>query len=167
MAEVNFGKLVKLVKDDEMTQAEAARQLGVTTGQLSMMQYCLAQVEAGVYKKMPGTAASVKKARDNEGNRWELVAARAGISVKAAKELYEEAGGNASKSYVGRGRDFTGATGSKTATRTSGDGKKSTNGRKAKATTAGSKTAASKKTATRRGARTRAERQAASSRNPS
>jgi hypothetical protein len=100
-SELDFDRLVKLLKrDGDIGQAEAARELGITIGQLGMVKFCQAQVEAGVYGKAPGTAASVKKLRDGEGNRWELIAARTGKSVAAVKELYP---GDASKRLTGNG----------------------------------------------------------------
>lgn len=112
MAEVQYDKLVKLVKgDNEITQSAAAKALGVSTGQLSMLVFSQAKVDAGVYKKIPATAVSVKKARDIEGNRWELIAARTGQGVARVKALYEEAGGNAKASYTGKGRNFANGTG--------------------------------------------------------
>jgi hypothetical protein len=106
MADVNEARLLKAVKGGA-THAEAAEQLNLTPGQLSMLKYCQAQVEAGLFGEIPSTAASVKKAR-NEGNRWELIAARAGISVAKVKDLFggEDA---ARASFVGRGRNFSGS----------------------------------------------------------
>jgi hypothetical protein len=123
VAEVNEAKLLKAVKSGA-THGEAASQLNLTIGQLSMLKYCQAQVKAGLYDEIPSTAASVKKARNTDGNRWELIAARAGISVAKVKDLYggEDA---ARKSFVGRGRNFSG-TKSKTAGKSNrASGKKS------------------------------------------
>lgn len=108
MAEFSYDKLVKsLQKDSELTQGKAAVAQGVSIGQIPMMKFCAAQVEAGVYAKAPATAASVKKLRDGESNRWELIAARTGLGVAAVKTKYEEAGGDVT-AYVGKGRDFSG-----------------------------------------------------------
>lgn len=106
MAEVNEARLDKLVKDGK-SHSEIAAALGITPGQLPMIQYCRAQVRAKQFGTIPPTAASVKKAR-NEGNRWELIAARADISVAKVKDLF---GGEAAaaKSYAGRGRNFSGS----------------------------------------------------------
>jgi hypothetical protein len=160
MAEVNFAKLVKLVKSGN-NQAEAARQLGVTTGQLSMLIFSQAQVEAGVWGKIPATAASVKKARDGDSNRWELIAARTGESVARVKALYKESGGDPNKSYTGRGAMPGGAkkspgkkTPAKANAKSGGRGKP-----------AGRSKPAGKKTPAR--ARTLAERRAARAGNPS
>lgn len=109
MAEVNFDKLVKLIKgDDEITQAKAAERLGVSLGQLNMLTFCKAKVEAGVAKKAPATAKSVRSLRDSGSERWEMIAARTGLSVARVKALYEEAGGDVTNSYTGRGRNFNG-----------------------------------------------------------
>lgn len=126
MAEVNEAKLLKAVKGGA-THGEAASQLGLTQGQLSMLKFCMAQVEAGQYDEIPATAASVKKARDKDGNRWELIAARAGISVAKVKDLYggEDA---ARDSFTGRGRNFTGVK--RTKAKTTGKSGKSGKGGK-------------------------------------
>lgn len=105
MAEVTEDKLVKLFKaNSELKQTEAAQKLGVSTGAIPMTLFCVASVKAGVYSKAPATAVSVKKLR-SEGNRWELIAARTGLSVTKVKELFggEEA---ARASYSGRGRNY-------------------------------------------------------------
>jgi hypothetical protein len=154
MAEVNRSKLVSfLKKNEEASQKAAADHLGVTIGQLPMLTFCAAKVEAGIVKTAPGTPQSVKKLRDSEGERWEMIAARTKMSVAGVKRAYEEAGGNASSSL----------------TRSSGSSKKTSSrssGKKTSAAKSGSKTRGSgKKTGVRR-ARTRAERQASSA-NPS
>lgn len=106
MAEVNEARLLKAVKGGA-THSEAADQLGLTLSQLPMIKYCRAQVEAKLFSTIPATAASVKKAR-KEGNRWELIAARAGISVAKTKDLF--GGEDAAKAdYIGRGRNFSGS----------------------------------------------------------
>jgi hypothetical protein len=103
----DFGKLVKYLKaNPEASQREAAEDQGLTIGQVSMTNFCKAKVDAGVVNKAPGTAASIKKLRDNEGDRWELIAARTSKSVSQVQALYEEAGGDLSNSYTGKGRNF-------------------------------------------------------------
>jgi hypothetical protein len=169
MAEVNRSKLVSfLKKNEEASQKAAADHLGVTIGQLPMLTFCAAKVEAGIVKTAPGTPQSVKKLRDSEGERWEMIAARTKMSVAGVKRAYEEAGGNASSSFTGRGRNFSNG-GSSNKTRSSGSNKKTSSrssGKKTSAAKSGSKTRGSgKKTGVRR-ARTRAERQASSA-NPS
>jgi hypothetical protein len=100
MAELSHDKLVKFLKGNrDASQKAAAEAQGLTVGQLSMLAFCLAKVEAGIYSKAPATGASVKKLRDVEENRWELIAARTGLSVSSVKEMYEDAGG---KNLVGR-----------------------------------------------------------------
>jgi len=138
MAEFDYDKLVKILKrEGEISQKAAADELDINVGQLSMLNFCKAKVDAKLYSTAPATAKSVKNLRDNEENRWELIAARTGLSVKDVKELY---GGEAKSrsSYVGRGRDHTNGNGSSTKTRSAG---RST-GSKTKTAGAKSKTAA-------------------------
>lgn len=134
MAEFSYEKLVKLLKGDpDLGQSEAARQMDITIGQLSMMKFCLAQVEAGVYSKAPGTATSVRKLRASEGNRWELIAARTGKTVKEVKELVPDLDGG---KVAGNGNGE-----SKTAKKSASKTKTTTTGRKQ----SGRKTAAAGK----------------------
>lgn len=133
-------KLVKLAKQD-LGHSAAAAELGVSVGQISSMAWSTALVAAGRFTKVPATTASVKKLRDVEENRWELIAARIGESVGRAKELYGEEA--AAKSNIAKGRKSESAT--------------------TKATTKKGTAAA----ATPRRARTRAERAAARASNPS
>ena len=119
MAELNYDKLVKdLKKNPDLTQSEAAELQGLTIGQVNMMRFCRAQVDAGIWDEIPETAKAVKAARA-EGNRWELIAARAGISRAKAVDLYggEDA---AKESYVGRGRNFANGEDEKPKGRASG-----------------------------------------------
>jgi hypothetical protein len=90
-----------------------------------MLQFCRAQVEAKLYTKAPSTPTSVMKLRDNENNRWELIAARTGLGVAAVKTAYEEAGGDATTSYTGRGRNYNG-NGADTSTTKRAPAKRST-----------------------------------------
>lgn len=116
MAEVTQDKLAKLLKaDSELTQGKAAQKLGVSVGQVPMILFCKAQVEAGIFTKQPATAASVVKLR-TAGNRWELIAARTNQGVAAVKTLFKEGGGgDPAKSYTGRGRNFNGTAAKKPA----------------------------------------------------
>lgn len=134
-------KLVKLAKADYGHSAAAA-ELGVSVGQISSLAWSHALVEAGRYAKAPATTASVKKLRDVEENRWELIAARVGESVARVKELYGEEA--AAASSVKRGRKAA-------------DTPAAPKGGKGKTAAA----------ATPRRARTRAERAAARASNPS
>jgi|KBSMisStandDraft_5_1062788.scaffolds.fasta_scaffold21235_10 hypothetical protein len=110
MAGYSHAKLVAfLKKNDEAGQSAAAKHLGISIGQLPMLQFCIAQVEAGVYDELPATTKSVTAARDKEGNRWELLAARTGESVSAVKKLYS---GDPSESYTGKGRNHKNGQGS-------------------------------------------------------
>jgi len=157
---VSHNDLVKLAKRG-LNHSEAAAELGVSVGSISSMKWSKALVDAGQWGEIPATAAAVKKARDVESNRWELIAARTGEGVARVKELYggEEA---AAASYVGRGRNFSNGdtTTKKTTTKKTTTGKTTT----AKTTGRGSKTTSA---AAPRRARTRAERRAARSNNPS
>lgn len=112
--ELNYDKLVKdLRKNPELTQSEVADSQGLTIGQVSMMKFCQAQVEAGIWDEIPATTKAVKAAR-NEGNRWELIAARADVSRAKVIDLF--GGEDAAKdSYVGRGRNFGNGDGDKPA----------------------------------------------------
>lgn len=150
MPELNYDKLVKLVQSNkDITQSQAAQKLGLSIGQVSMLKFCQAQVAAGAYAKAPATGPSVKKLRDSEGNRWELIAARTGLSVAAVKAKYEEAGGNAATSYTGRGRNPNGAapkrssapSGKRSTAKRSGAGASSPKRTTAKRTTAKRSTA--------------------------
>lgn len=123
MAGFNKSKLVSfLKKNGEAGQSAAAKHLGVSIGQLPMIEFCRAQVEAGVYKEIPSTTKSVTDARDKQGNRWELIAARAGVGVAEVKKLYD---GDASKSYTGRGRNHGSASTGKAAPAKKGGAKPS------------------------------------------
>jgi hypothetical protein len=112
--ELNYDKLVKdLKKDPDLTQSQAADNQGLTIGQVSMMKFCQAQVEAGIWDEIPATTKAVKAAR-NEGNRWELIAARADVSRAKVIDLF--GGQDAAKdSYVGKGRNFQNGDGEKPA----------------------------------------------------
>ena len=91
---VNHDKLVKFVKaNPEASQRLAAENQGLAIGQLSMLSFCQAKLDAGVVTKAPATGPSVKKLKDVEENRWEMIAVRTGMSVAAVKELYVDAGG--------------------------------------------------------------------------
>jgi hypothetical protein len=149
---VTHEKLVRLAKTG-IGHSEAAVELGVTVGQISSLAWSKALVEAGQYSEIADSAAAIKKARDVENNRWELIAARADISVAAVKELYggEEA---AADSVISRKK------------KDNGDDEEETTPKRGRP--AGSKTTTGKRAtaaATPRRARTRAERRAG--RNPS
>lgn len=154
---LDYDKLVKLVKqDNEITQGAAAQKLGLSIGQVSMLAFCQAKVEAGAATKAPGTPASIKKLRDNEGNRWELIAARTGLSVAAVKAKYEEAGGDAKASYTGRGRDHAGNG--------NGNGSSSSSSARRTTTKRGSATKAATKPSAKRGPATKTKTKSASRR---
>jgi len=148
---VTHEKLVRLAKTG-IGHSEAAAELGVTVGQISSLAWSKALVEAGQYSEIADSAAAIKKARDVENNRWELIAARADISVAAVKELYggEEA---AAESVISRGKKNGNDDEEETTPRRGRSGSKTTTGKRATAA------------ATPRRSRTRAERRAG--RNPS
>lgn len=129
MAEVTQDKIVKLLKgDNDLTQGKVAQKLGVTVGQVPMILFCKAQVEAGIFTKQPATPPSVVKLR-NAGNRWELIAARTNLGVAAVKAKFKEGGGgDPAKSYSGRGRNFNGSTAKKPAATGRQTGKKTPTG---------------------------------------
>jgi hypothetical protein len=139
---VTHDKLVKLAKAD-FGHSAAAAELGVSVGQISSLAWSHALVDAGRYAKAPATTASVKKLRDVEENRWELIAARVGESVARVKELYGEEA--AAASSVKRGRKAADTP----------------------AAPKGGKKGQTAAAATPRRARTRAERAAARASNPS
>jgi hypothetical protein len=164
MPALNYSKLVQLAKKG-MGHSAAAKELGLTTGQISSLVFSQALVESGQVPKAPGTAASIRKLKDSEGNRWELIAARTGKSVAEVKELYEQGGGDLSSHTRGRtpakpagngGRGKSGKAGKAAPAKSAPAGRKG-----GKAAVAASKAGPAKK------ARTLAERRAARSANPS
>jgi hypothetical protein len=152
---VTHEKLVKIVKSGITSHSEAAVELGVTVGQISSLSWSRALVEGGEYSEQPATEAAVRRMRDVEGLRWELIAARTGESVAAVKELH----GDADNSVVS-GRRPKATNGDEEAEETTPRRGRASSGK----TTTGKRatTAAS----TRR-SRTRAQRQAGRSNNPS
>ena len=153
---VTHEKLVRLVKSGIVSHSEAATELGVTVGQISSLAWSRALVEAGQYSEIADSAAAIKKARDVENNRWELIAARTGESVAAVKELH----GDAENSTVS-GRRAAAQNGEEEQETTTKRGRgRSTAGK----TTTGKRATAA---ATPRRSRTRAQRQAGRSNNPS
>ena len=148
---VTHEKLVKLVKSGITSHSEAAVELGVTVGQISSLAWSRALVEGGEYSEQPATTAAVKRMRDVEGLRWELIAARTGESVAAVKELH----GDAENSVVTGRRVAKQDEEEQETTPRRGRGGKTTTGKRATAA------------ATPRRSRTRAQRQAGRSNNPS
>ena len=148
---VTHEKLVKLVKSGITSHSEAAVELGVTVGQISSLAWSRALVEGGEYSEQPATTAAVKRMRDVEGLRWELIAARTGESVAAVKELH----GDAENSIVSGRRAAKQDEEEQETTPRRGRGGKTTTGKRATAA------------ATPRRSRTRAQRQAGRSNNPS
>lgn len=173
---LDFNKLVsELKKDSELTQGKAAAKLGLAIGQVPMIQFCRAQVAAGVYSEIkPKTGVQVKIARDRDNNRWELIAARFGpdTGVAAIKTMYEEAGGDPT-AYVGRGRDFSGNGSTKQAGGKTGKTTPAKAGKPAASKPAGNKPSGGKpaggrgKTAAAAPAVTRRTTKSAGGRNPS
>lgn len=149
-SELDYDKLVKLVKsDNDITQGKAAERLGLSIGQIPMLKFCLAKVEAGVVSKAPGTDASIKRLRQG-GARFELIAAQTGKSVAAVKAVLGDDAG-----YVGRGRDHSNGASSGTSrkgsskTTSTGSRKTTSTGTSRKKTS--STGTARKKTASARG----------------
>jgi hypothetical protein len=160
---VTADKLVKLVKSGITSHSAAAEELGVPVSAITSLMFSRALVDGGEYSEIAATSAAVKRARDVEQNRWELIAARTGESVGAVKELY---GGDeaASSSTISGRRTSNGATEeAETPKRGRGRPRKAENVAPAAATTGKRATAA----ATPRRARTRAERRTGRSGNPS
>jgi hypothetical protein len=154
---VTHEKLVRLVKSGITSHSEAATELGVTVGQISSLAWSRALVEGGEYSEQPATSAAVKRMRDVEGLRWELIAARTGASVSEVKELH----GDADNSVVsGRRSKANGNGGQEETTTKRGRGRPAGSGK----TTTGKRATAA---ATPRRSRTRAQRQAGRSSNPS
>ena len=178
---VDYNALVKLLKKSgDEKHSEIAKGLGIQPSQLDMMTFHRARVEAGIVDEAPATAKSVRRLRDTEQARWEEIAARTGLGVSAAKNMYEEAGGD-STAYVGRGRNWNGAeeetpkrgttkrSSAKASSAKRGEGKKTASAKRGE----GKKTAAAKRSSSKKSgaaparARTRAERAARASGNPS
>jgi hypothetical protein len=94
---INVDRLVKFLRSGDLKHSDAAKKLGVEPGQLDMMTFHRARLMAKRTTKAPPTSASVRKLRDNEKARWEEVSVRTGLSIAAAKEAYEEAGGDSTQ----------------------------------------------------------------------
>src|SRR5439155_22361805 len=99
---VTHDALVKLARKD-MGHSGAAAELGVTVGQISSSAWSKALVDAGRYSTAPATSASVRKLKDVENNRWELIAARTGETMARVKELYGSEDDVSAASARGRG----------------------------------------------------------------
>jgi hypothetical protein len=158
--EITPERLEKLVRSGITSHSKAAEELGVPVSKISSLAWSNALVDGGEFDEIADTAAAVKRARDVEGNRWELIAARAGISVNAVKELY--GGEDAAAESVISGR--------RSSKEDNGEAEAppKRRGRPAKEQT-GAATTGKRATAaaTPRRARTRAERRAGRSNNPS
>jgi hypothetical protein len=168
---VNQSKLQGLVKRNK-SLPETAEELGLPVSVIGPHFY-RAEVAVNPKLKIAATPKAIRQARDKDGLRWERIAARTNMSVAAVKEAYEEAGGDLSASYTGRGRKpgSNGGSGRKSAG-AGASSRKTTPAARRKTASAGRKKTttarrgAGKKTATVRRARTRAQR-AANSGNPS
>lgn len=153
--QVSHAELLKLAKRGILSHTEAANELGLPTSSVSMLEWCKVLVEVGEWDTIAATSKAVQNAKDNDRNRWELIAARADISVQEAKNLYGDE--DDVKAAAVRGRGGNGNGESKTTSKAS-TSKTTGRGR-------GSKTA-SAAAGTRR-SRTLAERRAARGSNPS
>jgi hypothetical protein len=155
-----------------------ANELGIAVGKIAPLLYYNEPL-ADPSLKFSGTPAQIVNARENDGLRWERIAARTGLSLAEVRRRYEEKTGNSyQKSYSGRGRRFDGSapkSGGKTSTAKGrgGSGQKSgTSGRRqaaagrGKATATATAAAGKGRAAGRGGARTRAEAKG-KGRNPS
>lgn len=100
--------LVKqLKKDANQSTTFYASEVGIP--QSEILRYLLvAELTADPSLKIPATPAGILKAKKS-GLRWPRVAARAGVSVSKAKELFVQAGGTEEDEYTGRGRKSFGA----------------------------------------------------------
>jgi hypothetical protein len=177
--DLDYAKLVKLAGQG-MGHSAAAAEMGLAVSQISSLTFSQALVDSGQEDTAPATAKSVLALRHDQRNRWELIAARTGESVKRVKELYEEAGYDATSPLPPADEDEAptprrgnrksaparkSGSASKAASKKSGV-KVVASKSKSKSKTAGAKTKAS--SARPRGrARTLAERRAARSSNPS
>jgi len=97
--------VAKFDGDDKDADVYKAIESGMKVGRntaIQLMYY--AEPVADPSLKFKATGANVKKARDQQNLRWERIAARADISINAARQLYEEAGGDLDESYIGRGK---------------------------------------------------------------
>jgi hypothetical protein len=158
MASFNHSKLVALLKKKDIGHSAAAREMGLTTGQISSLQFSQALVESGRVSKAPSTDASVKKLRA-DGVRFELISAMTGKSVNEVKGILGEGTiSRGSSNGAGSGRASSKSKSkTKTVSKAASKSKTKTAGRKAKASSA----------RPARRARTLAERRAARSGNPS
>lgn len=95
-------------------RVDAMVDAGVPRGQVSAYLYRLEHVaDPSLVIATNGGDKAVNKrivaARHEDKLRWERIAARSGLSVREVKDRYKDATGtDADKSYVGRGRNFTG-----------------------------------------------------------
>lgn len=105
------GKTIAELRESGMSWVDVAAQLGCSTDQAVKRGWHEVDAANPIEAK-PGTDAHAKavvKLRDVEALRWERIATRAGISVKAVRELYTETTGTPwQSSYTGRGRRFEG-----------------------------------------------------------
>ena len=136
--EINFAKVVKLAKAGK-SQPEAARELGVTPGQLNMLTWGKALVEAGKLQKAPNTEASIKKLRQG-GARFEYIAAQTGASVAKVKEIAGDIAIARGRKAENGGASSKRSTTSKTSTAKSSTAKRST----AKSATSGRRSGGAK-----------------------
>jgi len=109
LSDSDIAKAAKIVAkfdgDDKDADVYKAIETGMKVGRntaIQLMYY--AEPVADPSLKFKATPGNVKKARDGQGLRWERIAARADISANAARALYEEAGGDLTESYTGRGK---------------------------------------------------------------
>jgi len=162
MAEATEKQIVDFIKKNpDLSIAEYARKLKLPAGSAGPIIWRLEPVAISSLK-IPGTGASIAKARDTDGLRWERIAARTGKSIAEVKRLYtEKTGRQPEQSYTGRGRDFSkgGATKSSGGTRTTrGQSGRRQSSAKANTGTSGRRQASGKKSGRAAGRRTRGDK---------
>jgi hypothetical protein len=160
---INVDRLVKFLRSGDLKHSDAAKKLGVEPGQLDMMTFHRARLTAKRITKAPATSASVRKLRDQDKARWEEVSVRTGLSIAAAKEEYEAAGGDSTQRA--NASEDNGSTTKRGSTKRSSAKRGAAKRSSAKRTS--TKRAAAKRASTPRRARTLAERRRGSSANPS
>ena len=88
-------EVVALLKKGK-SLGETAKELGVTVNQIAPTYY-KAEPIADPSLKIDDDAKSIVAARDEDGLRWERIAARSGLTVGKVKALHEEGGGDEAK----------------------------------------------------------------------
>jgi len=163
--------IVKAIKRGTTSHSAVANELGVPVGAFSSMQFSRALVEAGEEEVIPErqrTENTVLRLYEDEGYRWELIAAKFETSVADVKELVGgvdvAAGLTRGKKENGNGNGSSSRSSKKQTTAQSGSKTRSvkrTSARSSKKASAASSAAAPTRS------RTRKQRQARAGGNPS